>query len=177
MGKLPITALAPPIRDQNELSRLVTCFVTAVLVFAIMCSVSALGARDNPELEDLQWMAGRWVGTERGVEMEELWTHPKGGVMLGIHRDVAPGGSAFFEYLRIEDREGSLVYVASPKGEGATDFFLVSVGEQEVIFENLDHDFPQRIVYRREEDRLIARIEGEVAGEPRSREWEWRLHD
>ena len=107
--------------------------------------------------------------------MEELWTEPAGGVMLGLHRDVTAGRPAFFEYLRIEQQKSSVVYIASPRGGAATEFALISAGAAEVVFENLEHDFPQRIIYRREGDLLIVRIEGEVSGETNARQWEWRL--
>jgi hypothetical protein len=54
---------------------------------------------------------------------------------------------------------------------------MVAAGPTEAVFENPGHDFPQRIIYRREGDSLIARIEGEVDGRRRSAQWEWRLGD
>ena len=97
--------------------------------------------------------------------------------MLGIHRDVASSRPAFFEYLRIEEQEHAVVYIASPRGQGATEFVLSSINEQTAVFENPDHDFPQRITYRRVGNRLIAGIEGVVDGESRMQAWEWRLLD
>jgi len=44
-----------------------------------------------------------------------------------------------------------------------------------VVFENLRHDFPQRIIYRRvSEDSLIARIEGMINGAKRSIDFPYR---
>ena len=118
-------------------------------------------------------MVGQWAGTAGGVEMEELWMEPKGGVMLGLHRDVTPAKPTFFEFLRIEDREGEVVYVASPRGAGETEFKLMDVGQQHVVFENLEHDYPQRVIYRREGKGLTARIEGVVEERLESDEWRW----
>jgi hypothetical protein len=39
------------------------------------------------------------------------------------------------------------------------------------VFENLENDFPNRIIYAREGDRLDARIEGTINGQPRSMAW------
>ena len=120
-------------------------------------------------------MAGHWAATIDDVHMEEIWTEPKGGIILGIHRDVRAGGKAFFEYLRIEARDGEVVYIASPMGRGTTEFALTIVEEGRVVFENPTHDFPQRIIYRRDGNRLTARVEGTVDGELRGEEWEWQL--
>jgi hypothetical protein len=153
----------------------------SVVVAGMVASLALVGGgREAPRefgLEGLAWLAGHWQGSADGVATEEMWLAPAGGLMLGLHRDVAPGRQAVFEYLRIEAREHGAVYVASPGGGGATEFPLLSAEPMEVVFENPGHDFPQRIIYRREGDALIARIEGEVDGRRRSAQWEWRLVD
>ena len=151
-------------------------FLDLVLCVAIAVGVPA-AASDPPSLDGLGFLEGHWAGSSGRVEMEEIWIGPKGGVMLGLHRDVAPGRSAFFEYLRIERREGTVAYVANPRGEGATSFLLVSLEGQRAVFENLEHDFPQRIVYQRDGERLTARVEGMVDGELQSKEWVWESEE
>jgi hypothetical protein len=148
----------------------------AVSIVVIVNSVVPLAVGgEKYSLADMAFMVGHWVGDAGSIEMEEFWIVPKGGIMLGLHRDSAPGKKAFFEYLRIEERDGALVYVASPRGVGATAFVLVAVDDRGAVFENLDHDFPQRIIYRRDEDFLTARVEGDVDGEMQSSEWVWEL--
>jgi hypothetical protein len=139
------------------------CLSGLVLSITIVASVS-VGAEEPQTLDDIAFMVGQWVGKPGEFEMEEIWIAAKGGVMLGLHRDTAPGKKTFFEYLRIEDRDGALVYVASPRGSGAAEFSLVAIDDRGAVFENPDHDFPQRIIYRREEDRLTARIEKRGVG-------------
>ena len=155
--------------------RTILCGVFCAVV-SLAC-LSIVSASDEVTLDDLEWLAGHWTGSAGNVAMEEFWTEPRGGVMVGLHRDVFSERPAFFEYLRIVQRDSQVVYIASPRGEGATEFVLHSAGPSEVVFENLEHDFPQRISYRREGDLLIARIEGEVSGKTRARQWEWRLKD
>ncbi|HUP48105.1 MAG TPA: DUF6265 family protein [Thermoanaerobaculia bacterium] len=115
------------------------------------------------------WMTGSWAATIDGVKMEEQWTDSGGGVMLGLHRDIRPNGKVFFEFLRMERRDGRLAYVAQPGGRPATVFPLKTIGDQRVVFENLGHDFPQRIIYWLEGAALCARVEG---GE-QSQQWCW----
>ena len=144
-------------------------------LFGLVLSVTIAAAEEPRSCDDLAFMVGHWVGKVGEVEMEEVWTAAKGDVMLGLHRDVAQGKKAFFEYLRVEDRDGVLVYVASPRGVGTTEFVLVALDDRGAVFENLEHDFPQRIIYRRDENRLAARIEGHVDGELQTSEWVWEL--
>ncbi len=146
-------------------------------VLVLACSAVPVVAADRPPamIDDLAWIAGHWRSTEGEAVSEEAWLAPLGGVMLGVHRDVLPTRGAFFEYLRIEERGGSLVYVASPLGRGATEFFLVEQCGPSVVFSNPGHDFPQRIAYTREGDRLTATVEGEMDGELRFEQWVWEL--
>jgi hypothetical protein len=118
------------------------------------------------------WMSGSWSGAIDNVQMEEHWTAPGGGVMLGMHRDV--GKSVEFEFLRIEmQKDGTLVYLAQPFGKPATPFPLKSSTDARVVFENAKHDFPQRIIYWRKDAQLCARVEGTIGGKQESQEWCW----
>ena len=128
----------------------------------------------NATVDELGWMSGHWSGEESGVAMEEIWLAPKGGLMLGMHRDVFGEDRSFFEFLRIASTDSGVVYLAQPLGRPPTAFRLVSSSAGEVTFENPAHDFPQRIVYARSGDVLTARVEGVVDGARRAQVWEWK---
>jgi hypothetical protein len=54
-------------------------------------------------------------------------------------------------------------------------FKLKELGERRVVFENLQHDFPQRIRYWLDAaGAMHARIEGLQAGQTVSEEWVWK---
>lgn len=143
---------------------------------ALLVLISAAGpahAQTTP-VSVLDWMAGSWAGADGRVEHEEHWTAPKGGAMVGMHRTVRDGRMVEFEFLRIEERQGALVYLSMPNGRSpATPFTLKSLEGQRVVFENLAHDFPHRVIYWRDGDDLRTRIEGVVNGKERSMEWRW----
>ena len=146
---------------------------------ALMCAVlaaltSGRAVQPKPTLDSLDWIAGSWYGATGGVEMEEHWTRPKGGSMIGIHRDVANGRTVSFEFLRIEMLKGQIVYLSMPNGRSpATPFPLKEVSGTRVVFENPAHDFPQRIIYWKDGNDLRARIEGTINGKAGSEEWRW----
>lgn len=123
-------------------------------------------------VDDMAWLAGAWAGT-RGAEgttsIEERWSPPLGGAMLGVSRTVARGRMTGFEFLRIVERDGGLVYVAQPGGGPRTDFVLTDLRSSRAVFENPRHDFPQRIVYELSpEGQLSASIGFGKGGRPRS---------
>ena len=107
----------------------------------------ALPAPAQAAVGDLAWLAGAWVGTMGKASIEERWSPPLGGAMLGVSRTVSRGSMVAFEYLRVVERDGGLVYVAQPNGAPPTEFVLTELGAARAVFENPRHDSPQRIVY------------------------------
>ena len=99
---------------------------------------------------------------------------PAGTLILGLHRDVRPDGKTFFEYLRSEQTDSAIVYFATPRGKETTGFPLKESTKNRAVFENLSHDFPQRVIYHlRDDGTLLASIEGMQNGELRTEEWLW----
>ena len=96
---------------------------------------------------DLAWLAGNWAGTRGTSSVDERWISPKGGAMLGVSQTVKSGKMRAFEFLRIVERDGGLVYIAQPGGKQPTEFVLVELGDRRAVFVNPRHDYPQRIVY------------------------------
>lgn len=123
-------------------------------------------------IADLAWLAGAWQGT-RGTAgtttIEEHWSPARGGAMLGVSRTVARQRMTAFEFLRVVERDGGLVYIAQPGGGPATEFVLTEVGASRAVFENPRHDSPQRIVYELSgEGRLSTSIGYRKGGKPQS---------
>ena len=144
-----------------------------LFVLLLLFPVGA-SAGENPKLSDLSWMAGNWV-LERGETVtEELWTDSSGTIMVGLSRSTRDGVTRGFEFLRIEQKGHEIAYLASPGGRAPTAFVLKSLDSNRVVFENPEHDFPQRIIYWRKSDtELCARIEATVEGEEKGSEWCW----
>ncbi|MDN3577201.1 DUF6265 family protein, partial [Chitinimonas viridis] len=102
----------------------------------------------------------------------EIWSQPAGGMLLGVSRIVAKGQTREFEYLRIHVADGQLAYTAKPSNQAETTFKLLRAEGRSLVFENLAHDFPQRILYRLQPDgSLLARIEGQIKGQEKSRDF------
>ncbi|MEP6537334.1 MAG: DUF6265 family protein [Bryobacteraceae bacterium] len=116
------------------------------------------------DIAQLVFMAGCWVNGPT----EEVWLKPAGGSMLGISRTVKDGKTTFTEYMLVVEEEGTLVMKVQLRLAGKlTAFKLISLTSQEATFSNPEHDFPQRIIYRREPGgSLFARIEGTQNGKP-----------
>lgn len=122
------------------------------------------------KITDLSWLTGAWVGSRSsGSSVEERWTPARGGAMLAVSRTVNPSDKMVaFEYLRIVERDGGLVYVAQPGGAKPTEFTLTELTKTRAVFDNPRHDYPKRIVYElTAEGALNATIGYEKGGTPR----------
>ncbi len=108
------------------------------------------------------WMAGHWCVDMGEETVEELWLPPHGNVMPGLGRTLNPERTTGFEYLRIVDLDGIQRFIAQPGGQPPTSFRRTAGGENRARFENPDHDFPQRIEYRKEGETLHAEVGGPV---------------
>jgi len=137
------------------------------MIAALTLSLALLAAEP-----DLDWLAGYWLSCEGGRDVAETWSERRGGVMMGYTIMTGAGGSSW-EQMRIEaGATGEPSFIAQPRGaERPAAFRLVRSGPREAVFENPEHDFPQRVIYRRQGSRLTGRIEG--AG-GRSMEWRYR---
>jgi len=128
----------------------------------------ALPTPAKASIAELGWLQGAWTGTRRTSAIEERWSPPSGGAMLGVSRTVRKGRMTAFEFLRVVERDGSLVYIAQPGGRAATEFVLTELRAGHAVFANPRHDFPQRITYTLAADgTLTATIGFTNGGTPR----------
>ena len=122
------------------------------------------------DLARLAWLGGCWKAENGEPGSVEQWLPPAGGTMLGMSRTVKQGRTVAHEFMRIAEQPGGgLAFHAQPSGKPPDVFPARQVTATEVVFENPQHDFPQRIAYARDGDtRLNARIEGLRNGVPRT---------
>ena len=137
----------------------------AALVLAATVAVAAAQlpapADQSAQIGKMQWLSGCWIRRSGQTITEEQWMSPRGASMLGMSRTVRNDATIEYEHIRLFEREGKLVYHATPSGQQPTEFTSVKLAEGSATFENLAHDFPQRVIYTRVgADSLIARIEG-----------------
>lgn len=144
------------------------------LCLLLIAFPAALPAEQDAEVSSLTWLTGCWeMTTPRGL-IEETWTRPSGGTLLMMGRTIRDGRTAFSEFVRISVEAGKLTYTARIGTPGVTAFPLLERTAEALTFENKNHDFPQRILYRRSANGLFARVEGEIKGKVRAQEFHYQ---
>jgi hypothetical protein len=136
--------------------------VPPVITFALASLLAGSAVAAEPDIAKLAWLAGCWRSESAEPGSGEQWTQLAGGMMLGTSRTVRQGKTVEFEFLQLRELpNGKLAFIAMPAGQSTTTFPLLRIDDAEAVFENLEHDFPQRVAYARDgEAKLRARIEG-----------------
>ena len=144
-------------------------FVRSIAIALVLMSSLSVCAQ-QAKVAELGWLAGCWEMSDvkRGLVINEIWMKPAGNAMMGVGRTIKAGTLADYEFLRIVEDGDGLSYISRPSANKEdTSFRLKTHSTGELVFENLAHDFPQRIIYKASGDRLAARIEGTRNGKLR----------
>lgn len=114
----------------------------------------------------LAWLSGNWRGQVGSDVVEEMWSGPAAGTLMGMFRWLQGDGVRFYELLAIEAEAQGVVlrikhFYPGLKGweekNEAVNFDLVALAGQEAIFSRRDGEEPLWMVYRREgQNELVA---------------------
>jgi hypothetical protein len=128
--------------------------LTAILIFVNM-------SQAQNDMDKLSWIVDRWVSTDGESASYEHWEKTGENLFTGGSETVKNGDTLFAEKLKIELINGSIYYIADVFHNPApVKFKLTHLAENEAVFENPQHDFPQKISYKQIDGDLHASIEG-----------------
>lgn len=144
-------------------------------IFLLACAMSCAVAPQvhAQSVRDLSFMTGCWT-TPKGAaeELRECFTAPYAGMIQGSSQTVKNGATLSYEFAVISEKNGVITYAPFHMGKALAVFTATRSDESSVTFQNLENDFPKRVIYRRNADRsLTARIEGLRSDDPQNQEW------
>lgn len=64
----------------------------------------------NATIHDVSWISGYWSGEAFGGLIEEIWSAPLGGSMMGSFKLVVDGKVEFYELCTISEENKTLVF-------------------------------------------------------------------
>ena len=71
----------------------------------LMAMVTAGQAQKKALLEDLSWLSGCWEGRQGNAILEEIWSKPAGGSMLGLGRTSEGESHCFLRVHAVSGRK------------------------------------------------------------------------
>lgn len=112
----------------------------------------------------LTWLTGTWNRTnvKPGRKAHERWEMVGSHAMKGFGVTMKEQDTAFVEKLQLVIKDNKIWYVADVAHNKAPVFFeLTAIANDGFTCENPAHDFPKKIVYKLNGDKLIATISGD----------------
>jgi len=136
--------------------------VNSILLLVIWASAFA----QEKDIDQFSWMLGEWRGAQGQAGLYEKWDKIDEFLMLGEGYYIVNGDTVIREILRIQKIGRFWTYIPIINKGKPVMFTLIESEPGVWIFENKEHDFPQRVVYSQKTDgSLFAWIEGEQKGQ------------
>ncbi len=146
-------------------NRVAVAALAAVFLFPAILAQSegsddSEAAASAPQVSDLAWLAGHWRGEGFGGIVEEVWTPPLAGSMLGLFRHIKDGKLIFQEIVMLTQEEGVVTmkvkhftpeFVSWESKQEVVNFRLERLGKREAFFGGLTLQSPDA-------DTLIIKI-------------------
>ncbi|MGH2666963.1 DUF6265 family protein [Flavobacterium sp.] len=116
------------------------------------------------QIEKANWLIGKWGNTTKEGILTEAWTKQNDSVLKGQGHFIVGKDTVFSESILLEQKGDSLFYVPTIKDQNGgkpVSFKMTVSTESQLVFENQEHDFPQKITYTKvSADSLVAEISG-----------------
>ena len=126
------------------------------------------------EQEIKKLFPGKWKLNVNNNEVYEEWIMESETELTGKSYSINNGEQDIGEVLFLKKYAGTWAYVAIPKEQNITLFKLIKYSSNKFVFENAEHDFPQRIIYEfSDDDKLSVAIEGIVNGKMKRKEFNY----
>jgi Domain of unknown function (DUF6265) len=123
------------------------------------------------DIQKAEWLIGIWENKTQKGSIYETWTKSGDKEFSGKSYSVKDKDTIVFENIRIMQENKKLFYIPTVKNQNEglpVRFASKTISENQLVFENPQHDFPQIIAYTKiTSDSLIAEISGTKNGQKR----------
>lgn len=132
------------------------------LIFLMSCQRQVAS---NSVIRPLDWLIGTWEGDYRKGKFVETWVRLNNQTIKGEGDYIVKGNTVMRESLQIHTIDDYIGYIASINGGVPVLFSSKIADSNRWVFENKEHDFPQRIIYEHKVDnKVYIRAEGIMNG-------------
>jgi hypothetical protein len=139
-------------------------------IFYCLFLTSLAGAEECGSLGAVEWLLGEWETSTSRVVIREYWHRVSDATFEGesTTKSVSNDEVVNYETLRLVSMSDSVFYIAKvTENELAVPFRLTRCSDGIAVFENPDHDAPQRLIYKllegsdKDASELEVRLEGD----------------
>jgi len=141
--------------------------IKSSLLVAVCITLAYTGSyaqQKSHPIAQAKWLIGSWKNQSAKTLDIETWKKLNDSTFLGGSYSLAGTDTVSSEQIRLEQHAGKLYYIPTVKNQNngkAVTFTLTSSNKKQLVFENPEHDFPQKITYTQiTKDSLLAEISG-----------------
>ncbi|MDR7211923.1 DUF6265 family protein [Flavobacterium piscis] len=138
----------------------------ALILIAVSCQKKETAEKDKIKAAD--WLIGNWQNTSPDGVLTENWQKLNDSTFSATSYFIKGKDTLHFESIILAQKGETLTYKATVKGQNndkPVDFPSTSETENKLIFENPQHDYPQKITYTKgANNTLTAEISGKLQG-------------
>lgn len=138
-------------------------FYLALVVLPVSLKAQTASADAKTKLRQMEWLLGSWTRTNAkpGRTASEEWAKVNETAWMGRGINMRGLDTTFVEKLKIVIENDKLFYVADvPENKKLVYFEMTSVTADGFVCENPQHDFPKKIAYKRNGNKVTATISG-----------------
>lgn len=139
------------------------CFLFFLFSFSFGTLAQNNTLQASEDFKKLDWLIGIWSRTNAkpGRTGVEQWEKTTTQELRGTGVNLRGTDTTFVEKLRIIIRDNTITYVADvPENQKPVYFKLTEISENSFVCENPEHDFPKKISYQLDGNKLKAQISG-----------------
>jgi hypothetical protein len=136
----------------------------ALSLLLILSGCAFAQTKSEKDFAKLSWLEGTWTRTNAkpGRSGVESWVKGMGKELIGLGVNMKGSDTSFVEKLKIIIRDGDIYYVSDvPENPKPVEFKVTSLDEKGFVCENPNHDFPKKISYQHDGNKLRAVISGD----------------
>jgi hypothetical protein len=138
-------------------------YIKKIIFFGVLCVLISLGSCQNSGFKrqfQLQNIVGLWQ-SQGTIVFYEQWQMTDDSAFVGVSFSINGMDTLVLENMRIASEGQGLVYEATVpnqnKGRGIR-FIQTESAADRLVFENLQHDYPNRISYIMINDSILTTI-------------------
>ena len=137
-----------------------------LLLALISCKNDDSKNSEKELIKTASWLLGKWESKSADGVLSEIWTKANDSTYQGASYFINAKDTIHFETIVLQQIGETLIYKATVKGQNhdkAVSFSQETPIENQLIFVNLKHDYPQKISYQKvANNKMITTISGVI---------------
>ena len=134
----------------------------------ISCKNDDSDTNEKEKIKAAHWILGTWENKSADGVLSETWTKTNDSTFQGQSYFIKEKDTIHFETIVLQQKDEALTYKATVKGQNEdkpVSFSLTETTENQLVFENKKHDYPQKISYQKDtKNNLVTIISGITDG-------------